>query len=655
MNDAELLYFNGINGASGEYDLPPLHAQDIASVALGEELAPEVQRELENRHLGQADHFGINADQTNLAETGWGIIFAATDLRTAAIRAALQPLLELRREQATQQDERYYQEYYGPTGYRPGDSYLDFLGREPRLMGPGPADPEKIPYYLLIIGDPETIPYRFQYHLDIQYAVGRLHFETLEEYAQYAASVVAAETGAQLRLPRRAAFFGVRNSDDQATSLSYREMIQPLVQEFSSAAPDWEIDLVQDAKKARLAQLLGGADTPALLFSASHGMAFPNGDPRQLRHQGALLCNDWPGPRNWRHKPIPEEFYFSAGDVSDNAQLAGMIAFFFACYGAGTPQLDQFAHKTGRQAAIAPRSFLAQLPQRMLGHPKGSALAVVGHVERAWGYSFVWGRSGRQLKVFEDTLEQLLAGYPIGAAMEWFNERHAELSVALAGELEKIEFGGQRDDLKLAGMWTANNDARSYVILGDPAVRLPVAAAGETPPERPTITAAAIPPAQEGSLEKSQAALSSSATSSSGVTPLAAGGDRTDVDYVTSFGLTEQFSGLTSSLRTFTSQIATALNKAVKEQMTLKVRTYSTTDLAAVSAGAEGLAQIRALTKVAFDGDMQVYVPERSGGDLDQELWHIHQEMVKEAQINRAQSLQAMAEMATSLLKTLKP
>ncbi len=638
MADEELLVFNGINGATGEYELPPMKPADIAAVALHEQISEELLRTLQDKHEQQEAHYGVNADVTDLSQTGWGVIFAAKDKNVDGLREALQPLLDWRKSQAGE----YYKEFSGADGYRPGDSHLDFLKRQ--KMGPGPADPTKVPYYLLLVGDPEQLPYRFQFALDVQYAVGRIHFDTLEEYAQYAASVVEAEKSG-VKLPRRAAFFGTQSPNDRATTLSARQLVRPLSNELKQKLNQWEIKtyIAEQAHKAQLAHLLGGDETPAFLFSASHGMGFPKGDPRQLRHQGALLCSDWPGPGQWR-KPIPESFYFSADDLGSDARLAGMLAFFFACYGAGTPKLDEFAHQAlHERAEIAPHAFVANLPRRMLSHPKGGALAVVGHVERAWGYSFMWSDAGRQLTVFEDTLEQLLGGYPIGAAMEWFNERYAELSVVLTNEIEEInEYGKKRDDVKLAGMWTANKDARSYIILGDPAVRLPVAQANEEPTARPVIT---LSEEQRKKLTNPAAPVTAFAESAP---------SEPQPDFAVAFGLGDQFANLQDSLRSFTKKLADALDKAADDIMTLEVKTYTTGALDKVTMQDETQAKLRALTYISFDGDMKVYVPEKSDGGVDLDLWQVHLDVVREAQANRAKFIASMADMAASLLKSFK-
>ncbi len=495
----EQLVFNGINGASGDYLQSPLTPEQVSKMAQGEKLDKDHLDDLEEK-INTETEFDVMAgiDPKNLAETGWGVIFAYD--ADPAIKEALSELLKHRQQQATQQHEHYYQEYTGTKAYRPGESKNQFLGRHNEAFGP--ADPDKMPYYLLIVGDPETIPYRFQYQLDVQYAVGRIYFDTLDEYAQYAHNVVAAETG-KLFLPRRASFFGVRNSADPATQLSADQLIKPLADWVAKDKPDWQVQtfLKEEATKAQLEQLLRGNDTPSLLFTASHGMGFPNADPRQLPHQGALLCQDWPGLK-WGPKPIPEDFYFSADDISnDDTGLLGLISFHFACYGAGTPHLEEFAHKKrdGR-LAIAPHAFIAQLPRRLLSHPKGGALATVGHVDRAWGCSFFCKKAGPQLTVFKDTLKLLMEGYPIGSAIDKFNVRYAEISSDLNAQLEEIKYGARVNHVELSKLWTANNDARNYAIIGDPAVRLCLGDAQTTdiPREAGTVTA----PESAQSIEK---------------------------------------------------------------------------------------------------------------------------------------------------------
>lgn len=47
----EYLYFNGINGASGDYELPPMTPRQLAAVIAGEEVDRGLLNELQQRRL----------------------------------------------------------------------------------------------------------------------------------------------------------------------------------------------------------------------------------------------------------------------------------------------------------------------------------------------------------------------------------------------------------------------------------------------------------------------------------------------------------------------------------------------------------------------------------------------------------------------------
>lgn len=496
MEELDELTFNGIEGETGTYLLPTMTTLEVA----------ELSRRV---HIDQLKDVTVDIDRDDLSEAGWGVIFPWNlDLK---IKKALRPLLEHRRRLAGNR--------YRELVYEQGDTKLDILGRYG--VGPGSVT-GKVPYYLMIVGGPEAVPFGFQYQLDVQYAVGRLHFDDSKSYRNYAEAVVEAEKKGTPR-PRRATFFSVRSPDDKATRLSNERLVKPLLTNLQRDAHGWEISgmLEAAATKERLGQLLGGSETPALLFTASHGLGFRCDHPLQKSRQGALVCAEWPGPEAWKGKQVPEDHYFAAGDVTAGADLHGLVTFHFACYGAGTPWLDAFSfRRPGKKPeVIASHPFVAQLPQRLLGSPDGGALAVIGHVERAWGWSYFWDQGvGSQSQTFEDTLRRLLLGWRVGAAVEPMNRRYAELSTDFAEllEAEMIEGASSLDTEEIVGvegladartqvkgdrppprprrrrseteealkrrgrLWTARNDARSYVVLGDPAVRLAV----EGPPQR---------------------------------------------------------------------------------------------------------------------------------------------------------------------------
>jgi hypothetical protein len=243
---------------------------------------------------------------------------------------------------------------------------------------------------------------------------------------------------------------------------------------------------------------------PSVLFSLSHGLGAPRrgwqSDATKWAQQGALRLGTGD--------------VLTGEDVARGSFLPGGAWLCFACFSAGTPSssafrlwlsrladLGQLADPVRALRACLPddrsRPFVAALPQRALANPHGP-LAFIGHVDLAWTYSFqdvgrvARNRSGR----FQGVLRSFVDGGRAGVA-------HHELLRFLIGATVEIaaisERGAEPDPdaaraVRKAHLWMLHHDLAGFILLGDPAARLPISAqpgvragvrdAGRPPPRR---------------------------------------------------------------------------------------------------------------------------------------------------------------------------
>jgi hypothetical protein len=460
----DLVICNGIDGVTGRYAQEPVALVDLANTIR------EHQSPAETRSTSRGGFSMMGARALNdLGKVGWGVIFPKG--LSTRIHEELEPLLNLRRGEA----KRLFKSFeFDPAA----DSVRKWL--DDRNVSPGSARPERVPFYLLIVGPPTEIPFEFQYLLDIEYAVGRIDFDTPEEYGAYARSVVESERAGSALVEKEIVYWAPHHARDRATGLSSQYLASPLIDGEAPAKPLARVRgfastdyRANDATRATLLDVLhrpAGRLPPAMLFTASHGVGWPKDHALQIACQGALLGQEWK-----LFDPLQPAHYLSAESLGEGARVQGMVAFMFGCFSAGTPAIDGFRKIRGAAPErIAPEPFTSALPKRLLSHPNGAALAVIGHVDRSWGFSIRPAKTTASSRIdpFHFCLDSILGGHRIGFSTTDFNQRYAFLGNELANLLDGSR--APASDEELAWRWIERNDAQNYVVLGDPAARLRV-------------------------------------------------------------------------------------------------------------------------------------------------------------------------------------
>ena len=229
-----------------------------------------------------------------------------------------------------------------------------------------------VPLYLLIVGSPEEIPFEFQYLLDAYWSVGRLHFDTPAEYRAYAEGVIAYETARTVPHRKHVAVFSVRTPATARPPCCIDQVAMPLVQGTSTMKPLGER---QGSRCRRFSAKQRRRKTCRLLRGQAPGGAAGAAVHRLARR--GLCRRRSTAARQARRHPLPglAGRPGQAGALlrrcricRSDAQVNGMIHFFFACYGGGCPKFDTYSRlPDGTPKQITAEPMVARLPAEDAG------------------------------------------------------------------------------------------------------------------------------------------------------------------------------------------------------------------------------------------------------------------------------------------------
>jgi hypothetical protein len=391
--------------------------------------------------------------------------------------------------------------------------------------------PAARPGYLVIAGDLDEVPLELQQELGVSASVGRLCFTTLDGqpdragYQAYCEKLVAIEAERKRWDDDPQMLFYASHDGRNATATGYQDLVRRAYGDACAehqlrlaAAPrlfgsaddhEWYAPGASAEAQGRTLLDAAVARPPAVLLSLTHGLGVTERGRQRLR-QGALVIGEATGKR--RTEVLDHAFF-------QQTFLPRGFWFLKACFGGGTPsrsvydhwlavlgELDQ--HSTDPRDALVylaadDAPFVARVPQVALARGDGP-LGILAHVDLDWTYGIesldeaapaeVHGEHGP----YYDVLRMVAAGHRFGPAVAGLTDKVLALGSYLAVLYGDAEISGIVDDgerrRRRAWTWMRYLDLAGYILLGDPAAQLPVAAArDQARPDTDGVTASLAP------------------------------------------------------------------------------------------------------------------------------------------------------------------
>jgi hypothetical protein len=397
---------------------------------------------------------------------GWTFLVNADDPRLDSAREILRPLAEHRGMANPGRPLVYRSESRDRVYEWLHEEYYSLALKEGRA-----------PQYILLVGDPQRVPFEFQSVLATVANVGRVDFDSLDQLQVYVDKLLRLETAPDPVVEREAVFFAPDHGYPDPTYFSRKYMAEPL-----AARVEDKLGLASrtifgpEATKQELTSALR-AGRPALVYTASHGLGAIH-EPADVQRQvnGAICCQS--------AGPPTSESLFSADDVPhDQPFLEGTIFFQFACFGYGTPAESDYAHwLDGVSTRYTENDFVAALPRKLLSHPRGP-IAYIGHLDTAFLHAFadpkaphILDRWHTRIAPFVMAVDELLGVQPSGLALHDMNVRYGICNGLITSTYDRQRRGRftwtPESKTQFLDQWISRGDAQNYMVLGDPAARL---------------------------------------------------------------------------------------------------------------------------------------------------------------------------------------